>query len=139
MNYKLSDCADLVRDTVNPKSLPKPVRYVGLEHINEQDLSLNGHGWSTDVDSNKYQFKKGDILFGKLRPYFRKAIITEFDGICSTDIWVIRPKENQDLNYLYYWVSSIEFVETVNRASEGTRMPRAKWSIAGELKKTSMF
>lgn len=135
MSFRLNDCADLIRNTINPKLISPPVKYIGLEHINAEDLSLNGFGTSSDVDSSKYRFSKGDILFGKLRPYFRKAIIAEFDGVCSTDIWVIRPKASQDANFLFYWISSNDFVEKVNMASEGTRMPRAKWSVASELKK----
>jgi type I restriction enzyme S subunit len=79
------------------------------------------------VNSQKQKFKKGDILFGKLRPYFRKVVIAPFDGICSTDIWVVRPKPGIDRNFVFYWMASEEFVSSSTFASEGGRMPRAKW------------
>ena len=125
-NKSFGDCAELIGDTVQPsETLGLP--YIGLEHISQGQLSLLGFGKSDDVISAKSKFRKGDILFGKLRPYFRKVIIAPFDGLCSTDIWVVRAKSGTDQRYLYYWMASEEFVETASRASEGTKMPRAQW------------
>ncbi len=108
--------------------------YVGLEHFPEGALALSGHGRAADVVSAKTSFKAGDILFGKLRPYFRKVAIAPYDGICSTDIWVIRAKKGTDQRYLFYSIASADFVAFSNRASEGTRMPRAKWQIASQYR-----
>ncbi len=124
------DSAYQVNQTIHPTELLPESPYIGLEHIEQESLQLIGIGDASKVTSNKRIFRKGDILFGKLRPYFRKVINADFDGICSTDIWVIRPKENIDSNFLYYWCSSWEFINFVNSASEGTRMPRAKWEVA---------
>jgi len=103
--------------------------YIGLEHISEGQLSLIGYGTSKEVVSIKSLFRQGDILFGKLRPYFRKIIIAPFDGVCSTDIWVVRAKEGTDQRFLFYWMASNEFIEESTRASEGTKMPRAQWNF----------
>lgn len=102
--------------------------YIGLEHINQNDLSLNGRGTSEKLESNKFYFKKGDILFGKLRPYFRKVVQVDFDGVCSTDIWVFRAKEGFDQKFLFYFLANQSFVDKTSGASAGTRMPRADWS-----------
>ncbi|HEB78150.1 MAG TPA: restriction endonuclease subunit S [Methylothermaceae bacterium] len=128
MGEKLSfgDAAELIRNTVQPDGM-SDMPYVGLEHIEEGTLKINGHGSSKDVKSTKFLFKKGDILFGKLRPYFRKIVRAPFDGICSTDIWVVRSKNGVDQGYLYYWMAAPDFVEFATSGSEGTRMPRAKW------------
>ena len=121
------DCARLVRDTCNPTDVPPLTPYIGLEHIPENDLHLSDYGFAGDVASTKTKFKKEDILFGKLRPYFRKVIIAPFDGVCSTDIWVVRAKKEVDQKYLFYWMASHEFVDQATQGSEGTKMPRAKW------------
>jgi len=126
------DCAELIRDTVQPGEMPG-LPYIGLEHISQGQLSLLGYGKSEDMVSTKSKFHKGDILFGKLRPYFRKVIIAPFDGVCSTDIWVVRAREGIDQRYLFYWMASEDFIETVSRASEGTKMPRAQWEFAGRI------
>lgn len=129
---KFGDCAELRSEKVNPSESKNSI-YVGLEHIEQQTLALSGHGFGADVDSQKQKFQKGDILFGKLRPYFRKVIIAPFDGICSTDIWVVRPKGGFDSNFLFYWMASEEFINSSTHAAEGGRMPRAKWDWVSEF------
>ena len=103
------DSAYQVNDTIHPSELSPESAYIGLEHIEQQTLQLIGIGNPSKVTSNKRIFRKGDILFGKLRPYFRKVIFADFDGICSTDIWVIRPKENIDSKFLYYWCATVSY------------------------------
>ncbi|MEN6298605.1 MAG: restriction endonuclease subunit S [Anaerolineaceae bacterium] len=132
IKHKLGDCAYLVRSSVQPDEV-KDEKYIGLEHISQGDLALLGYGYANDVVSQKNQFIRGDILFGKLRPYFRKVILAPFDGVCSTDIWVVRAKPGIDQRFLYYWMASKEFVEKVSQASEGTKMPRASWGFAAQV------
>ena len=122
----LGDCASLVNDKVDPANCGD-LPYIGLEHIGQGTLSLLGIGTAGDVESTKTAFRAGDILFGKLRPYFRKVVRPSFDGICSTDIWVVRPKAGVDAGYLFYLMASKAFVGFASQGSEGTRMPRAKW------------
>ena len=128
---KFGDCATLIRASVDPSSVGDSL-YIGLEHIGEGTLSLSDHGVASDVTSTKTLFKQGDILFGKLRPYFRKVIRAPFDGICSTDIWTVRAKEGIDQGYLYYCMASQPFVDFATSGSIGTRMPRAKWEYISQ-------
>ena len=123
------DCALLVGDKVDPASCGD-IPYIGLEHIGQGTLSLLGNGTAADVESTKTAFRAGDILFGKLRPYFRKVVRPDFDGICSTDIWAVRPKAGVDAGFLFYLMASEAFVDFASQGSEGTRMPRAQWEHA---------
>ena len=125
------ECADLIRESVSPATMGNAL-YIGLEHIGEGKLALTGRGVATDVSSTKSRFQQGDILFGKLRPYFRKVVRAPEDGLCSTDIWVVRAKEGVDQDYLYYCMASKEFVDFATSGSEGTRMPRANWAYVSE-------
>ena len=130
---KLETIFYIVKEVYKPSN-EHQYKYVGLEHIEQGTLRLNGWGYSNSVQSNKYFFKKDDILFGKLRPYFRKVIKAPFDGVCSTDIWVCRAKKDFDQNFLFYFLANQEFIDTANSTDEGTRMPRADWNY---LKKTT--
>jgi type I restriction enzyme S subunit len=130
---KLENIFYIVKEVYKPSN-EHQYKYVGLEHIEQGTLRLNGWGYSNSVQSNKYFFKKDDILFGKLRPYFRKVIKAPFDGVCSTDIWVCRAKKDFDQNFLFYFLANQEFIDTANSTDEGTRMPRADWNY---LKKTT--
>ncbi len=125
---RFGDCAMLVRDTVHPSDVGN-IPYIGLEHIAKDKLVLKGHGMASDVTSVKSRFQRGDILFGRLRPYFRKVIRAPFDGVCSTDIWVVRTTEEErvDQGFLFCCMAHQDFVDYAASASEGTRMPRAKW------------
>jgi type I restriction enzyme S subunit len=131
---KLGDAINLIKDTYKPDGNDRFI-YIGLEHIEPETLRLFSIGNSSDIKSNKFKFKSNDILFGKLRPYFRKVIKPKFEGVCSTDIWVFRANEKFfDQNFLFYFLANWEFINTANHGESGTRMPRADWNF---LKNTS--
>lgn len=125
--YKLNEITEPVKDTYNPTA-EDGFAYIGLEHIEQETLRLNSIGNSSDVTSNKFKFNSNDILFGKLRPYFRKVVKPKFSGICSTDIWVFRAKKGFDQEFLYYFLANWDFVDLANSGESGSRMPRADWN-----------
>jgi len=124
---KFGDCAEKVSSAVQPDKIDPAVPYIGLEHIIENGLQISGHSVAAEATSTKTRFSQGDILFGKLRPYFRKVVRPNFDGICSTDIWAIKAKKGIDQRFLFYRMASQEFIDKSMGASTGTRMPRADW------------
>jgi type I restriction enzyme S subunit len=124
---KLDDVATHPRRTVNPGDSPPGTPYIGLEHMPRQSIALSDWGVSDDVASNKFAFKKGEILFGKLRPYFHKVGPPVIDGVCSTDIVVVAPKQPCWFSYVLAVVSSTDFVNHTTACSTGTRMPRTNW------------
>lgn len=103
--------------------------YVGLEHVAPYELRLTGTGSSDDVASNKTRFLAGDVLFGKLRPYFQKVVRPAFSGVCSTDMWAIFPLDEArvDPAFLHWVIANPAFSDFANSAETGTRMPRATW------------
>lgn len=129
--HKLGEMAEEVRDLFEPKG-GEEYPYVGLEHIEQGTLQLNSVGQSIDTVSTKKKFKKGEILFGSLRPYFRKVVRPKFNGVCSTDITVIRPKKNCNAGFLHYFIANQTFIDHATNISSGTRMPRANWKTLCE-------
>lgn len=115
------------RKVIEPKDIDLNTRYVGLEHINRKNIALVKYGCAGEVASNKYIFEENDILFGKLRPYFHKVCFTECEGVCSTDILVIRPKQEHYFAYCLFAFFQNDVVEYANLGSGGTRMPRTNW------------
>ena len=128
---RLGEMAEEVRDLFEPRGAEE-YPYVGLEHIQQGTLHLNGVGRSTDTVSTKKQFKSGEILFGSLRPYFRKVARPKFSGVCSTDITVIRSKKNCNAGFLHYFIGHQAFIDHATNISSGTRMPRANWKTLCE-------
>ncbi|MCL1095912.1 restriction endonuclease subunit S [Shewanella kaireitica] len=74
--------------------------------------------------STKNAFKKGDVLYGKLRPYLNKVIIAEYDGVCTTEIIPIDSKPFCSNSYLFYWLKGSKFLHYVDEVSYGVNMPR---------------
>lgn len=82
-----------------------------------------------DVGSTKLRFQRGDILFGKIRPYFHKVAWAPFEGICSSDAIVWRPRTSELSGLALAVASSDAFVAHSVQTSNGTKMPRANPSV----------
>ena len=122
-------CTD-IRESIHPKDMSPDVPYIGLEHIPRLSITLNSWGTAVEVDSSKFRFSEGDILFGKIRPYFHKVGFALLDGITSSDAIVIRPTENRLYFYVLSLLASNEFVALASKTvREGSKMPRADWNF----------
>jgi type I restriction enzyme S subunit len=117
------------RDAAMPSDVQQDTRYVGLEHIPRRTTTLNDFGVASDVTSLKFRFERGDILFGKIRPYFHKVVWAGFSGICSSDALVLRPLNEDTAGIAVCVTSSEAFVAHAVQTSNGTKMPRANWAV----------
>jgi type I restriction enzyme S subunit len=124
----LGEVVEQIRNAIEPGDVSPELRYIGLEHMPRGSICLDQNGAPEDVSSLKMRFSKGDILFGKLRPYFKKVGIPGFAGICSSDIIVGRPKNKRNLAFAIGHLSSQEFIDYCDRCSNGAKMPRVNWS-----------
>lgn len=122
----LAEVLALRREVVQPTDMPSRTPYVGLEHMTPGSIALEACGVAADVASTKLRFEIGDILFGKLRPYFKKVAVPGFDGICSSDILVTTPKPGW-YGFCLGHLSSDAFIAYTQGASTGTKMPRVSW------------
>ena len=77
-------------------------------------------------------FSKGDVLFGKLRPYLKNWFLPYFSGLAVGDFWVLYAKQG-DPAFLYYLLQTPEFFFISNQSS-GSKMPRADWSLVSQYK-----
>ena len=123
----LGDIAVSIRKQIPTSELNTELSYIGLEHIPRQSLSICNWDNAQGLESAKAAFSKGDILFGKLRPYFHKVIIAPFEGVCSTDILVCRSKQSTYYGIITMHLFSVKLVEYANRLSNGAKMPRVNW------------
>jgi type I restriction enzyme S subunit len=74
--------------------------------------------------STKSRFRKGDILYGKLRPYLNKVVVADEDGYCTTEIVPIRPYGKIFPTFLMYALKTPDFLSYVNSKTYGIKMPR---------------
>lgn len=123
----VDDVATNVRRGIQPTEIAPGTPYIALEHMPRRCIALGDWEDSASVSSGKFSFQKGEILFGKLRPYFHKVGVAPLDGICSTDILVLSPKTREWFGFLLGHVSSDSLISFTDVASTGTKMPRTSW------------
>ncbi len=122
---KLKDVCIIRREQVLPK---EDDIYVGLEHLDSGIIKLSRYGTGKEVKSLKNKFYPEDILYGKLRPYLDKAIITEKEGVCSTDLIVIICDKSKILPYyLINLIHTPKFLNFAVNTMTGTNHPRTSW------------
>lgn len=112
---------------VIPHSDGNVFRCIELEHIDSVSGRINGYSESMNQLSMKNKFEKGQVLYGKLRPYLRKYWHAEFDGLCSSEIWVL-----DGICITNTFLSIIVQTELFNQyacISCGSKMPRADWNF----------
>jgi type I restriction enzyme S subunit len=129
----LREVARPVTDKWAPSSYSLDIPYVGLEHISPENPRIFEYGKSSDVISTKNQFKAGDTLFGKLRPYLKKVALADQAGVCSTDIIPIRADQDADPAFVFYLLSSPKVIAKAVESSAGNVMPRASWSDLADI------
>ena len=106
--------------------------YVGLEHI-ESWTGKRINDDEASADGIVSMFEAGDVLFGTLRPYLAKVHRAEQKGCSSTEALVLRGSEALDTHFLKYYMLSPAFIDEVNAATYGAKMPRANWTDVGGL------
>jgi type I restriction enzyme S subunit len=125
---KFDNLTDEIRQSVTPAEVDAETPYIGLEHLPRRSTTLSDWGNAANVSSLKLRFQRGDILFGKIRPYFHKVAWAPVDGVCSTDAIVWRPKKGATAQALAI-ASSDDFVAHSVQTSNGTKMPRANQRV----------
>lgn len=104
-------------------------RYVGLEHLEPGDLRIRSWGNVADGVTFTNRFRPGQVLFGKRRAYQRKVAVAEFDGICSSDIYVFEPADDRLLPDLLPFICQTDgFFEHALKTSAGSLSPRTNWT-----------
>jgi len=129
--FKFDEIAQKISKTIDPNETSLET-YVGLEHIDAEDLHIRRKGTTDDVKGGKLRCYPGDIIFGKRRAYQRKAAIVDFDGICSAHAFVLRANsEVIDPKLFPFFLHSDQFMHRMVDISVGGLSPTINW---GDLK-----
>ena len=123
---QLGDVASHRKEQMKPVA-GDPTPYIALENILSGGTS-NGYGKAGDSVSNKTMFRKGDTLYGKLRPNLRKVVRVDFEGVCSTDILAVFALAGADSRYISHLFRSDVLYRHAMRGIAGTKMPRTSWT-----------
>ena len=108
-------------DRYNGKNAP----YIALENV----ISFSGQYIRTETNST-YDFNdsklafKGDVIFGKLRPYLAKSLLINNDCCVSSEFAIFSPKSFSSSAFLKYLFLCSRYIDIINSSTIGTKMPR---------------
>jgi restriction endonuclease S subunit len=129
--FRFEEIAKRVSASVDPNTTTLE-KYVGLEHIDPDDIHIRRFGTPDDVSGGKLKCYPGDVIFGKRRAYQRKAAIAEFEGICSAHAFVFRANPDViDPKLFPFFLHSDQFMHRMVDISVGGLSPTINW---GDLK-----
>jgi type I restriction enzyme S subunit len=105
-------------------------RFVGLEHIEPENLRIRRWGLVAEGTTFTNLFRPGQVLFGKRRAYQRKVGLADFEGVCSSDIYVFETKDSDVLlpALLPFLCQTDGFFEHAVGTSAGSLSPRTNWT-----------
>jgi type I restriction enzyme, S subunit len=129
--FRFEEIASKISETVDPNSTTLET-YVGLEHLDTEDIHIRRKGTPDDVSGGKLKCYPGDVIFGKRRAYQRKAAIVDFEGICSAHAFVFRANPKIiDPKLFPFFLHSDQFMHRMVDISVGGLSPTINW---GDLK-----
>lgn len=130
-SFRFEEITNRVAETVDPNTTDLKT-YVGLEHIDAENIHIKRFGTPEDVSGSKLKCYPGDVIFGKRRAYQRKAAIVDFEGICSAHAFVFRANPKViDPNFFPFFLHSDQFMHRAVDISVGGLSPTINW---GDLK-----
>lgn len=128
IKVRFDEIAENITDRIDKPKESGLEYYIGLEHLDTDQIRIKGFGSTDDVEATKFLCKKGDIIFGKRNAYLRKVAVTDRDAVVSAHSMVIRPKGNLIVpDFLPCFMQSSAFWKTAHAISEGSMSPTIKW------------
>ncbi|MFH0717284.1 restriction endonuclease subunit S [Staphylococcus delphini] len=135
--WETNTVGELVSNS-SEKYIPKAseqLKDIELDSIESNTGRLISIYDSSEFSSQKNKFEKNQVLYGKLRPYLNKFHFTIFNGVCSSEIWVLTTKNNTRLKneFIYNFIQTNKFSRVANQAI-GSKMPRADWNLIENIR-----
>jgi len=112
---------------VSPKVEPyKSMVLVAPDHIESSTGRLLAKQTAEEqrAISGKYVFESGDIVYSKIRPYLRKAILANFAGLCSADMYPLKPAADVSSGFMFATVLGYRFSKYAESVSVRSGMPK---------------
>jgi len=134
---RLGEVCERVQDQLNPQNIKGRINCIGLENIESNTGLLIGNidADAKTIKSTKGIFQINDVLYGKLRPNLNKVWLANIEGICSTDILILRSHENKILpNLLAQILRNFEFNKEVLKGLNGAQLPRVSFDYISKIK-----
>ena len=116
----LGDVIEPRRVKADPQATPN-AKFVGMEHVEAHTTKLLGTTTAGAMKSSANAFKRGDVLYGRLRPYLNKVHQPDFDGLCSGEFVVLPDNDAISGAFLKHRLSAYDFVDFASHLNAGDR------------------
>jgi type I restriction enzyme S subunit len=124
---RIGEVVENVREKVAPTPGKDTEKYIALDDMRSGSVCLDSWRRGSEVNSSIIRFRRDDILFGSMRPYFHKVGIAPFNGITRTTTFVLRPVAPDLRLFALFHLSSTPVIEYSTNASVGSTIPYVKW------------
>ncbi|MFA5184511.1 MAG: restriction endonuclease subunit S [Patescibacteria group bacterium] len=113
-------------EKIEPKNILDDVWVLDLEDIEKESSRFINFEIYKNRKSNstKSVFKKGDVLYSKLRPYLDKVVVAPKDGVCTTEILPLPMFGGMDSSFFMYAMKRKDFLRYADQKVKGMKMPR---------------
>ncbi|AOJ08259.1 hypothetical protein WS71_12320 [Burkholderia mayonis] len=129
----LGDVLSLRVERTKPNAETRSLPYVPIESIGTRNPFLEEFKSGEFANSSLTLFRRGDILFGAMRPYFHKVCVAPFDGVTRTTVFVLSPVKDDVQAFSLFRAFEQSTVDFATQHSEGSTIPYAKWRGSFEL------
>lgn len=126
---KLSDFVHPRGEKALPSSLPDAT-FLGMDHIEAHTTRIVGGVPASKMKSAGAKFYRGDVLYGRLRPYLNKVATPGFDGLASAEFIVFPGSQLLHSQFLKHRLNASDFVSFASHLNEGDR-PRVDFDQIG--------
>ncbi len=128
----LGDVLKLRNERVQPSTETATLPYVPIESISARVPFLEEFKSGEHANSSLTMFRKGDVLFGAMRPYFHKVCSAPFDGVTRTTVFTLMPVTLNASAFALFQAFQDSTVDFATQHSEGSTIPYAKWKNSFE-------
>lgn len=129
----IADLVTRVRRPIAPEHISVGERFIGLEHAPPGQLRIAGWGDGAAQRSQAQVVHEGDLLFGALRPGFRKVVRAPFSAVGSAEWLVLRPRAGISPGLALAVLAHPTTIASATRLATGTRMPRVRWKALRQI------
>ena len=111
---------------IKPQEITKNMWSLDLEDIEKNTGRIISKISTSErsIKGEKVLFKKGNILYSKLRPYLKKILIADEDGITTPELVPFNIYGDSYQEYFLWYLRSPYVDDTVNSVCYGVKMPR---------------
>jgi type I restriction enzyme S subunit len=123
IGWSVRKLSDILRKNTKAFDYLTPQPAIDLSVMPSNSIALSKLNTSDSFTTNLFEMKRGDILFGSIRPYLHKAGIAPCDGVVAGTIHSYRVKNSRDYNFALITLARDIFFDYAVNVSSGTKMP----------------